>query len=68
MKMFDFTIDDESVGQTIGPSNGFPVNSEDDAGRHPSTKRPTTTQATQQFKSGYFVFGGSGERKTCTAR
>jgi hypothetical protein len=60
--MFDFTIDDQSVGQTIGPSNGFLVNLR--MTQPPSVyETPDHNPGTQQFKSGYFVLRGSGDTR-----
>jgi hypothetical protein len=60
MALFDFTLDDQSVGQTIGPANGFLVNLT--LQTPPSVyETPDHNPATQQYKSGYFVLRGSGD-------
>jgi hypothetical protein len=60
MAMFDFTLDDQSVGQTIGPANGFLVSL---IMTTPPSKYevPDHSAAAQQFTSGYFVLRASGD-------
>ena len=56
MAMFDFVINDQSVGQTIGPADGFLVNLTTPS---PKYEVPQWSESKRLWLSAYFVSRGS---------